>query len=296
MADRLIITESSPIRYEPSSSPGRSLRQQSELRSESSGLFLGSEARSSASHQRGDVNPDALRTPRAPRRIILDDAGRVVRDGSEAASFSNRNTQTSDADPAAGNDQSLIWGTTVSIDDTFAAFKDFLRNFTLKYRMYRDGMTDEEIKASPEAESKPYWEALENMLLLGSTRLNVDLSDFKLFPPTRKLWYQMQAYPQEIVPVMDQSIHDMMVELARNESASNKPSQSSAGHGASQSSEPAFPSSDRPDEAATPRPADEPQPSLEDQIASSVYIVRPFGLDKSINLRDLNPSGIHPYL
>lgn len=190
----------------------------------------------------------------------------------------------------------MIWGTTVSIDDTFAAFKDFLRNFTLKYRMYRDGMTDDEISASPESESKPYWEALENMLLLGTTRLNVDLSDFKLYPPTRKLWYQMQAYPQEIVPVMDQSIHDMMVELARNESVSNKPSQSSAGHGSRMSSEPAFPSSDRPEEAATPRATDEPQPSLEDQIASSVYIVRPFGLDKSINLRDLNPSGMKYHL
>ncbi len=294
--------ESSPIRYEPSSSPGRSLRQQSELRSESSGLFLGSEAGSSAAHKRGDINSDALRTPRAPRRVILDESGRVVRegpvDGSDAVSFGHRDTNTSEADNLGGQGQSLIWGTTVSIDDTFATFKDFLRNFTQKYRMYRDGASDEDVQAAPDAESKPYSEALENMLLLGTTRLYVDVSDLNLYPPTRKLWHQIQAYPQEIVPVMDQSVHDLMVELARAETIRSRPSQSSAGQQESQqsrqSSEPVFPSSDRPDEAATPRPPQDPQPSVEDQVASSIYVVRPFGLNKTTNLRDLNPSGKYP--
>ncbi|TQV97228.1 DNA replication licensing factor mcm4 [Cordyceps javanica] len=290
--------ESSPIRYEPSSSPGRSLRQQSELRSESSGLFLGSDAGSTASRRRGDINSDAMRTPRAPRRIILDESGRVVReglvDGSDAPSYANRDTNTSEADILGGQGQSLIWGTTVSIDDTFAAFKDFLRNFAQKYRMYRDGFSEEEVRADPDAESKPYQEALENMLLLGTTRLYLDISDLNLYPPTRKLWHQIQAYPQEIVPVMDQSVHDLMVEIARAEGLRNRPSQSSNGQGESQqsrqSSEPVFPSSDRPDEPATPRATQDPQPSLEDQVASSIYVVRPFGLDKTTNLRDLNPS------
>ncbi|ODA79592.1 hypothetical protein RJ55_05186 [Drechmeria coniospora] len=212
--------ESSPIRYEPSSSPGRSLRQQSELRSESSGLFIGSQ-RDRVVQRRGDLNSDASRTPRAPRRVILDDAGRVVREGqtpgSDAASYVNRDPDTSEADLLGGQGQSLIWGTTVSIDDTFASFKEFLRNFTQKYRMYRDGFSDEDVAAAPDAESKPYWEALENMLLLGTTRLYVDIADLNLYPPTRKMWHQIQAYPQEIVPVMDQSVHDLMVEIARNE-------------------------------------------------------------------------------
>ncbi|KAF5700287.1 minichromosome maintenance 4 (cell division control 54) [Fusarium globosum] len=291
---------SSPIRYDPSSSPGRSLRQQSELRSESSGLFLGSQLGTPAPHRRGDINSDATRTPRASRRVILDDAGRVVRegpaDGSDAASFANRDPNTSEADVLGGQGQSLIWGTTVSIDDTFASFKEFLRNFTQKYRMYRDGASDEDVQNAPDAESKPYCEALENMLLLGTTRLYLDISDLNLYPPTRKLWHQIQAYPQEIVPVMDQSVHDMMVEIARAETLRNRQSQSSAGHQASQqstqSSEPVFPSSDRPEEAPTPRtqPDQQQQASLEDQVASSIYVVRPFGLDKTTNLRDLNPS------
>ncbi|KAF5657316.1 minichromosome maintenance 4 (cell division control 54) [Fusarium heterosporum] len=289
---------SSPLRYD-SSSPGRSLRQQSELRSESSGLFLGSQIGTPGPHRRGDINSDAARTPRAPRRVILDDAGRVVREGppngSDAASFTNRDPNTSEADVLGGQGQSLIWGTTVSIDDTFASFKEFLRNFTQKYRMYRDGASDEDVQNDPDAESKPYWEALENMLLLGSTRLYVDISDLNLYPPTRKLWHQIQAYPQEIVPVMDQSVHDMMVEIARAETLRNRASQSSAGHQTSQqstqSSELAFPSSDRPEEAPTPRnQPDQQQASLEDQVSSSIYVVRPFGLDKTTNLRDLNPS------
>lgn len=218
-------------------------------------------------------------------------------DGSDTASFTNRNPNTSEADLLGGQGRSLIWGTTVSIDDTFASFKDFMRNFTQKYRLYRDGLSDAQVRASPEAESKPYWEALENMLLLGTTRLYLDISDLNLYPPTRKLWHQIQAYPQEIVPVMDQSVHDLMMELSRAESLRTRPSQSSAGQQLSQqtgeSSEPVFPSSDRPDEAVTPRPQQE-QPSLEDQVSSSIYVVRPFGLDRTINLRDLNPSGWPP--
>jgi DNA replication licensing factor MCM4 len=220
-------------------------------------------------------------------------------DGSDAASLNNRDPNTSEADVLGGQGQSLIWGTTVSIDDTFAAFKDFLRNFTKKYRMYRDGSSDADVQSAPDADSKPYLEALETMLLLGNTRLYLDISDLNLYPPTRKLWHQIQAYPQEIVPVMDQSVHDLMVELARAETLRQRASQSSGGqqasqHSTAQSSEPAFPSSDRGEEPPSQRAAPDEQ-SLEDQVAQMVYIVRPFGLDKTTNLRDLNPSGMyHP--
>lgn len=231
-----------------------------------------------------------MRTPRAPRRVILDEAGRVVHQGIESS------TPAPIPSEQGGDGQytaTLIWGTTVSIDDTFDAFKDFLRNFTQRYRMYRDGFTDEQVEAAPDATSKPYWEALENMLLLGTTRLYLDISDLNLYPPTRKLWYQIQAYPQEIVPVMDQSVHDLMLELARTEEQRSRSTQSSAGHQATQqstqSSEPVFPSSDRPYDDPIPRHAADI--TLEDQVSSSIYVVRPFGLDKSINLRELNPSG-----
>ncbi|KAL2756317.1 hypothetical protein ACRALDRAFT_2042464 [Sodiomyces alcalophilus JCM 7366] len=294
------IRDSSPIRYDPSSSPGRSTRPPfSDLRSESSGLFV-TDRSGTARSRRGDINSDALGPSSRPvRRLFVDESGRVTREqtaalGSDAPSFTNPDPHTSEADRLGGQGQSMIWGTTVSIDDSFNAFKDFLRHFTLKYRMYRDGATEAEVRDAPDANSKPYWEALESMLLLGSTRLYLDISDLNLYPPTRKLWHQIQAYPQEIVPIMDQSVHDLMVELARTETLRQR-SQSSAGPGsqrnlASQSSEPMFPSSaDRPDEPPSQRPQPD-QPSLEDTVSQMIYMVRPFGLDKITNLRDLNPS------
>ncbi|RCI15101.1 hypothetical protein L249_6826 [Ophiocordyceps polyrhachis-furcata BCC 54312] len=285
--------ESSPIRYDPSSSPGRSFRQQSELGGEN---FVGSQRNASAARRRGDINSDSIRTPRAPRRIILDEAGRVMREGqtpgSDAASFANRDPNTSEADALGGQGETLIWGTTVSVNDTFAAFKDFLRNFKQKYRMYRDGLSVEEAAAAPDAESKPYWEALEAMWMLSSTRLYLDIADLNLYPPTRKLWYQVQAYPEEVIPIMDQSVHDMMMEIARVDTARSRPSNGNppeTPQGTQNSDALFFPSSDRPEDTATPRPPQD-QHMSEDEVAASVYVVRPFGLDSTINLRELNPS------
>ena len=250
--------------------------------------------------RRGDINPDTLRTPaQIPRRILLDDAGRVVRDGStlgsDAASFSNNNPGTSDADALGGSSQGLIWGTTISIDDSFVSFKDFLRNFTKKYRMWADGATEADTLTNPDAQSKPYWETLENMLLLGGNKLYLDLRDLKAYPRTLKLWHQVQAYPTELVPVMDQCVHDCMIELARAEMASQRASQSTSGPSAprpSQSSELGFPSSERGEEPSTPRPsqAQQQQQTLEDQVNRTDFVVRPWGMDKTTNLRDLNPS------
>ncbi|EFX04534.1 DNA replication licensing factor mcm4 [Grosmannia clavigera kw1407] len=311
---------SSPIRYDPSSSPGRNLLQ-SDLRSESSGLFV--EQRSGSAgpgrSRRGDIHSDALsRTPRGPpRRIMLDDAGRVMSEaatpGSEAGSFAAHGLDTSEAQALGGHSQSLIWGTTVSIDDTFASFKDFLRNFTRKYRLWLDGMSEAETAGRADAESRPYWETMQNMLLLGTTRLYVDIRDLKAYPRTNKLWYQAQAYPQEIVPIMDQSVHDLMSELAHGEAnrqkaaaaaaasaSSSQTSQSRAAAAGSQSSDVHFPSSERGSEPPeTPRPSQNggaaaaaaaAASTLEDDVSKTVYIVRPFGLDTSTNLRELNPS------
>ncbi|KAK3393214.1 cell division control protein 54 [Podospora didyma] len=295
-----LLGESSPIRYEASSSPGRNLgHQQSDFRSESSALFVGSQRSSTGRSRRGDINPDVLRTPQIPRRILLDDAGRVIRDGSgltsDAASFANNNPNTSEANALSGSSQGLIWGTTISIDDSFVAFKDFLKNFTRKYRMWANGATEAETDVHPDANTKPYWEALENMLLLGTNKLYLDLRDLKAYPRTVKLWHQAQSYPSEIVPVMDQCVHDCMIELARAEMVSQRASQSTSGpsghHVSSQSSEPAFPSSDRGEEPSTPRASGAPQqPNLEDQVTEAAYVVRPWGLDSTTNLRDLNPS------
>lgn len=180
-----------------------------------------------------------------------------------------------------------MWGTTISIDDTFVAFKDFLRKFKTSYRLIHDEQP-EEIANAPEAQAKPYWEMLETMLALGTAKLYLDVRDLNAYPPTRKLWHQIQAYPQELVPIMDQAVHDLMIELAQAEMSKSR--QSGSAPAPSQSSEPVIPSSDRPEEASTPRPVPQRETTLEDQVADTVYMVRPFGMDTTINLRDLNPS------
>lgn len=280
-------TESSPVRYDPSSSPGR--HPQTDLRSESSGLFVDSSRRQPRS-RRGDIHSEhSNRAPIPPRRIVLGSDGRVVQDApvSDAATFSNINPGTSDADALGGQSQSLVWGTTISIDDTFSAFKEFLRSFKTTYRLIHDKQPDE-IANAPEAQAKPYWEALETMLALGTNKLYLDVRDLNAYPPTKKLWHQIQAYPQELVPIMDQAVHDLMIELAQVEMSKQR--QSGSAPVPSQSSEPAIPSSDRPEEPSTPRPAPQREATLEDQVADTAYMVRPFGMDKTINLRDLNPS------
>ncbi|KAI1372712.1 cell division control protein 54 [Hypoxylon crocopeplum] len=298
---RSLMGESSPIRYEPSSSPGRALHPQTDLRSESSNLFVGPSdtPRANRINRRGDINSEIFSSSgqgggQGGNRVILDEAGRVVREiHSDAATFSNLNPNTSDADVLGGQDNATIWGTTVSIDDTYAAFKDFLRNFTKKYRMWASGMTTEETDADPEATLKPYWEELQNMLILGQRILYVDIRDFKLYPPTRKMWHQIQHYPQEIVPLMDQSVHDIMIELAQAEMVRQRSQSNGASatqrSGAPPSSDMQVPSSERSEEPqASQRP---PQgPTLEEKVMDQTYMTRPFGLDEVTNLRDLNPS------
>ncbi|KAH7419699.1 MCM2/3/5 family-domain-containing protein [Cadophora sp. MPI-SDFR-AT-0126] len=308
-----LIGDSSPIRYAPSSSPsgtGFNARQQSimsDIRSDSSGLFVrnrdagpGSSINNS---RRGDINSDNINTPRARRRIFMDESGRVVRDipaeGSEAPTFSNMDPTTSDAQAMGGSSTLCIWGTNVSINDTLAVFKEFLRNFTKKYRMWGDGMSEEETDADPDAQTKEYVQMMQNMLTLGVTSLNLDFRNLKAYPPTKKLWQQAQDYPQDIVTLMDQGIKDVMYELAEAEMAKNRQSQSSGSAAQTSSrsrilsSEPPVPSSDRSEpEPQTPRDQESNEVDLCQEVQKRSYRVRPFGLDSTINMRELNPSDV----
>lgn len=230
----------------------------------------------------------------------MDESGRVVRDipaeDSEAPTFSNIDPTTSDAQAMGGSSTLCIWGTNVSIHDTLSTFKDFLRNYTKKYRMWADGMSQEETDADEESASKEYVEMMKHMLTLGITSLNLDFHNLKAYPPTKKLWQQAQDYPQDIVTLMDQGIKDVMYELAEAEmSKQRQQSQSSAGQGSQRSrimsSEPPVPSSDRSEPEPTPRDQGSNEVDLCQEVQKRSYRVRPFGLDTTINMRDLNPSG-----
>lgn len=232
----------------------------------------------------------------------MDESGRVVQETahpSDAPSFSNLDPTTSDAEALGGQGQT-IWGTNVSTSDTYAVFKDFLRNYTKRYRMIVDGVSDEEIQSSLDANAKEYMETMKEMLTLGINSLNLDLRNLKAYPPTKKLWQQTQNYPQEVIPLMDQSIKDVMYEIAEAEMSSQRQSQSTTGQTSQRSrimsSEPPVPSSERGEDMATPAQS-EPEPvDLLAEVQRRNFKVRPFGLDQTVNMRELNPSGIEIHI
>jgi len=138
---------------------------------------------------------------------------------SDAATFSNLNPDTSDAHALGGQSTRYIWGTDVSITDSFRCMKDFLSNYQKKYRLIADGelMEGEMLAARHGGLEKEYKNMLETMLDFGTTSLYLDCRNLKAYPPTRKLWHQLQSFPSEIIPLMDTAVKDTIISWRRNE-------------------------------------------------------------------------------
>ena len=99
-----------------------------------------------------------------------------------------------------------------------STFKEFLLGFQKKYRMWADGATEEETnREESDGNVREYVEMMQNMRHLGISGLNLDVRNLKAYPSTNKLYYQLQAYPHEIIPLMDQAIKDMIVDQAEVE-------------------------------------------------------------------------------
>ena len=295
-----------------SSSPTRALNgnadRPSDIPSSSSGLFV-REARSSVAgasglnnSRRSDIHSDVFgSTPGRRRRIFVDENGIPVGDGnpnSDAATFSNVDPNTSEADAMGGQSTRIIWGTNISLQDTILIFKDFLLGYQKKYRMWADGATEEETSdPSSGGNEKEYIMMLKDMLHLGVTGLNLDARNLKAYPSTVKLWHQLQAYPHEIIPIMDQSIKDLMVDQAKEEMnrlrTERRQIHTNRSRARQDSSMPPMPSS----EANGHRDGvahEDDVPDLVREVETRVYKVKPFGLDSTINMRDLNPNGKLP--
>ena len=225
-------------------------------------------------------------------------------EGSDAATFSNLNPNTSDAEALGGQSSRVIWGTNVSIADSFSCMKDFLWNFQRKYRLIADDeiAEGETLDVDDPAMAKDNVQMLETMLDLGTRAFYLDCRNLKAYPPTRKLWHQVQSFPAEIIPVMDAAVKDVLIEMAEKrmtERRSTQPQQrQSTNTQRDTSSMPPMPSSDA-DNADGAGQTDgangAPQPSAEDEedlvaeVEQRIFRVRPFGLDQTINLRELNP-------
>lgn len=230
--------------------------------------------------------------------MFVDENGLPVADpapSSDAATFSNLDPNTSEADAMGGSSTRTIWGTNISLQDTIAKFKDFLLGYQKKYRMWADGATEEETSdPSSGGNEKEYIDMLNNMLHLGVTGLNLDVRNLKAYPSTVKLWHQLQAYPHEIIPIMDQTIKDLMVDIAEKEMAKLRNEKRQAQQGRTRvrqgSSMPAMPSSEANGHSDGVNHQGD-VPDMVQEVETRVYKVKPFGLDNSINMRDLNPNG-----
>ncbi|KAL2872565.1 vacuolar transporter chaperone 4 [Aspergillus lucknowensis] len=293
------VRDSSPIRYVSSSSPTRSFGHQtghSDIPSSSSGLFVSSRQGLDGHRvvsRRSDLHSGGFgQTPSRRRRVFVDANGVPVADGDPQsdATFSNIHPDTSEAEAMGGNSTRTVWGTNISIQDSMVAFKNFLYNFTTKYRLWADGATEDETRRMGEAaEEREYVNMLHTMRQLGVTSLNLDAKNLKAYPPTLKLWHQLHGYPQEIIPLMDQSVRDVMVELAAKEMERLRSQiQRNQNNHRDLSSASVVPSSDVLSDSGRI-----PQTEIPDLVAEAEtkpYKILPFGLDSTVNMRDLDPA------
>ncbi|KAI9038625.1 MCM DNA helicase complex subunit MCM4 [Aspergillus affinis] len=285
--------DSSPIRYMSSSSPTRAHSRQprSDIPSSSSGLFVSSRPSAGGRvHHRSDLGFGS--TPSRRRRVFVDANGMPSADAEPQsdATFSNLHPGTSEADALGGSSSRVIWGTNISLQDSMSAFKNFIYNFATKYRLWAEGATEDETRLMGDtAEEKEYINTLNTMRQLGVRILTLDTKNLKSYPSTLKLWHQLHAYPAEIIPLMDQTIKDVMVELAIKEvERLRTKSQRNQTHSRDLSSAPAVPSSDAMVETGH-MPLNE-IPDLVGEVETKVFKVLPFGLDSSVNMRELDPA------
>jgi Predicted ATPase involved in replication control, Cdc46/Mcm family len=109
----------------------------------------------------------------------------------------------------------------------------------------------------PEDNKLYYVEQLNHMRELGVKGLNLDAKNLLSYPPTKKLYHQLLNYPQEVIPIMDQTIKDCMIQIAtdNNEFSTN--------------------------------------PINIDDIESRVFTVRPYNINiVAKGMRELNPNDI----
>ncbi|KAL8826345.1 MAG: hypothetical protein Q9191_003859 [Dirinaria sp. TL-2023a] len=291
--------ESSPIHYASSSSPTHALnggsQPEPDVPTSSSGLFIRS-SRSSVpgssglnNSRRSDIHSDVFgSTPNRRRRLFVDENGVPVREGapnSDTNTFSNAEPNTSEADAMGGASTRIIWGTNISIQDSMSSFKSFLLDFKKKYRMWADGIPEEETSQPDSgAEEKEYVEMLRMMRQLGVSGLNLDVRNLKAYPTTNKLWHQLQAYPQEVIPLMDQTIKDVIIEQAEEEMnglrAARQQNRANVGPSSSMPLNPSSEANNQVDQI----------PDLVFEVETRTYKVKPFGLERSVNMRELNPN------
>ena len=209
-------------------------------------------------NRRGDIHPSLLTSPLVRRGQAQAGApGSGIPDSSQPGPQSSAAPLLSVITPSDGPDVTrVLWGTSVNVQDALVSFMDFLRNFKVKYRRAYDRVENVPTRAMRdplEGERKQYEDYLRKMRVTQQTTLNLDMTNMMAYPGTKKdLYPWLIKYPQEIVPIMDIGLKDVMLTLAEDDGA---------------------------DEMEMKWLEDAP------------FRVRPFGGKIEVNMRDLNPGG-----
>lgn len=183
----------------------------------------------------------------------------------------------------------FIWGTTIEIQQTQNDFRNFLLGFKIKYRTrYNAEQSRAAVEAGlvappsmalydgvsgPKGEMALYEGYLSQMRQTGQANLNVDMLNLLAYPPSKRLYTQLCNYPQEVVPIMDQVLGDVLFGQAMDELDDAKGAY------------------------AEGRLSELELRQMEEEVKemeSRVYKCRPFGGERTVNMRDLNPGGKLP--
>jgi DNA replication licensing factor MCM4 len=180
----------------------------------------------------------------------------------------------------------FIWGTQIPLQETMNAFHTFLRGFKLKYRAAYNAQNAKAIVeaggtapprmalyddlAPAQGEQLLYEKYIKEMRDTGITSLNLDLTNILAFPPTKKLYNIIMNYPQELIPIMDNVLRDVVLEMVDEELEVYKQNYAEGTIG----------------ELDVIRLDAEIE-----EMAKKIWKVRPFGGERTVNMRDLNPSG-----
>lgn len=212
-----------------------------------------------------DLSSEANRIGSTPRRIIpsfssssfADSDGPAPPEGlsSEAghhqSEASERGESVDDGTPIR-----VIWGTNVSIENVTDRFRNFLMTFKMNDRYAYDGNDD----IVDPAGDRPYYVQMLNVLKdTGATNLNLDVQNLMAVASTRTLATHLILYPQEVIPIMDQTVKDCLVSIVL----------------------------DDPEYRDTPETL-----ALVNDIESKLYKVRPYNIGNKKGMRELNPQDI----
>lgn len=145
----------------------------------------------------------------------------------------------------------VIWGTNVSITDCAEKFRNFLMSFTMRKRKELEGELDFDL----ENDDKHYYVDLLNQLKSSSiTNLNLDVRNLLAVPESVQLYTFLLTYPQEVIPIMDQTIKDSIISILTEDELNDQ--------------------------------------DLVNAIESKVYKIRPFNIGNKRGMRELNPQDI----